>query len=1116
MAEEQTQVGAAGRVRNVAPTIIIGLGGTGKEVLLRLRRRFYEKYNDFSFPTIGHLWIDTDTRNIDIDDQPLDHIMQQVMFHDDERVNAEVQSDAFKGYFGDQRVYPHVFSWLDRKLSAQGQVVNGAGRVRPLGRLAFFHRYGDIRGKLGKLLAKVQAQSAIDEMRDRYGITVDSTLLDVVMIFSIAGGTGSGMFLDTAFMCREALPNPNITGYLMLPSVFSDDIRGSEKIFANSYAALKELEFYSLRKDLLAKHGDTDVSRLGENSRHDFVADWENRQRNSGIKPRPILPPPFNTCYIIDNMTQGGGRIGPKDKKFLCDMVAENIFLNFSSEEFSRRKDSVRSNLEEWLGHPLFYRYEEHGSEGGYTEILAQRYSAFGLSKLYVPVDRIRRACGYQLSLDLIGGWLKRNELDPINIERRLEANELRELGLRAGVDDDIAGELRRVGERTFADDIKEHVDAWRDELLRIANTEKQPNLYEEIPRRLKAFVKRYFDKSDSREDRWGEYIKTLEQNRRRLEHKVCGEFKMDGTRVSDGTALTCVRRWLADENVRIYLTIEYLKVLGRILDRHVDEFYVAEQERAEQRVKSTLEEIKLKLDVIRDEETGFIVKRKSLRALIDHTCRHIREHLEARAESLVCAAAIEDIRGRIKPYVGKEELREDERGQQVADRAGLVLELWTLRDELTALYHRFAERLAAFETVEEHLIYENLYKEGMFREYYKIQRPEGQYPVPAKLEEMEGLLFKRLGCVNPHDFRAMIRERGVETVLTDIEEFCYTQFRELEVNADALEIFMKQYTSPDARTTRLQRLVKNGSVWLSKSRQAGTLLQLTQNRHDSVLISQSAAGRERYRALYDQIVSLVKSGEYSDFQYPTSSRADSVFLYTEYAGIPLAYIRNVERYYDEGYLPLAQQGMQLHIDYHEEKFADILIKPLEEIERTLRANRALLIGTMLRAVKTSADGNGNVSFSFTSVRDGMSQNKPLGTEQVAIETLKRNPQLMDSIETEINKRRMTLTPEARLKFYTILYYHVIDGENPWGFPAGPFARDHQVRGGAMNSFFSPETKVIEETLSEEYAHLEQLMNGNEPVVEGFKRYYQKRDDFSDDVLVNERHLRVLKNGAEG
>jgi hypothetical protein len=270
-----------------------------------------------------------------------------------------------------------------------------------------------------------------------------------------------------------------------------------------------------------------------------------------------------------------------------------------------------------------------------------------------------------------------------------------------------------------------------------------------------------------------------------------------------------------------------------------------------------------------------------------------------------------------------------------------------------------------------------------------------------------------------------------------------------------------------------------------------------------------------KFRDIYDGIESQVKAAGYKDISYPTSARADSVFIYTEYAGIPLAYIRNLDRYYEEAYLPHIRQGSQLHIDYRDEKFTDILVKNTEEIGRTVRANRALLVGTILRAINFNSDGNGDVSFSFTSYREGMAATQPLGMQSMAVETLKRNPQMLEAVEGEINKRRAKLTPEARLKFYTLLAYHIMDNENPDGFPAGPFARSYQMTAEGMTRHYSPECKAIEETQSQEYRQLVQVLGSEDSVCEGYRRLYQTKDNFSQEILINNRRMRVLKPGSD-
>ena len=50
------------KTQELMPTILIGLGGTGKEVLLRVRRQFVEKYgsiNDFPKMSVKEFLLDT-------------------------------------------------------------------------------------------------------------------------------------------------------------------------------------------------------------------------------------------------------------------------------------------------------------------------------------------------------------------------------------------------------------------------------------------------------------------------------------------------------------------------------------------------------------------------------------------------------------------------------------------------------------------------------------------------------------------------------------------------------------------------------------------------------------------------------------------------------------------------------------------------------------------------------------------------------------------------------------------------------------------------------------------------------------------------------------------------
>jgi hypothetical protein len=1079
--------------------------------MLRLRKRFYERYNVPGLPTLAYLWIDTDASSRTINDGPADYIMKQVMFGEGERVNAEIPRDEFVKYFSDPQSPRSVRSWLDPKLVVNGMVTNGTGQVRALGRLAFFHKYREIRAKLGYLVDKVRSQRTLEEAQDKYGLAIDANVLDVIIICSVAGGTGSGMFLDVAFMCRRELTGANVTGYLILPSVFSNVIQNA-RLYANAYAALKELEYYSLRKDLLIRNESHHNSpRVNDVSLHDFVADWDNREDELGVRPKPIPSPPFDTSYLIDNVALGGGVIETRDKSDLFDIVAENIFLNFSSDAFSRTKDSVRSNVKSYLTTPLFYSYDH---QSGYTEVLSQRFSSFGLSKIYVPVDRIRRACGYQLALDLITRWLQPQQLSPAAQEMYLE-NELAALRLRAGgpMDDFIAA-LDKTGGGTFGELIAQEVRRWREELHQVITSDKRPNLYAVIPRMLKEFLRKNLDKADSQVAGWGDYLQSIEYHRKAFILDICGESDSGSLRPTTGRIREQLGRWLQDNNVRLDASIEYLKILGRVLSRHAD-LYLKAKNLCDRKAVDSLDSIKVLLEILREEEAGFIVHRKSLRILVDELCGYIRRHLEARVKGFIHATAIDVINDNIKPYVGGDELKMGADDLAVVARSGLIADLWFLRNELTGIYSQFKERFESFERAEAHLIYENLYRTGMFRAYYYIAQAGLNYPVAQKLDMLETQLLETLLGTQSSGLFALLKQGGREQTLDTIETFCFSRFQELTVTVDALDNFRHFYPAPDERQTHLRRFVNTGSVWLRESTEARTLQQLRRNRADYALIGVSAQNRAKDREIYDDIEALVRWSGFRDILYSPTARADAVFLYTEHAGFPLAHIRDLGRYYHEAYLPLARQGTSLHTDVHDEKFTDILIKTQAEVDHTLRRMRALLVGAILGIVNIHRSQEGTVSLSFIESQHGVATNHKLYFETRVDGVLKRDSDVLISIEAKNAKRRMELSTELRLRFYTILAYEIVEKENPYGFPAGPFAPMYRNTSEGVARYYGLEYKAIEAVVKQEYEQLILLCGSEDSVRDQFKQLYPRLDEFSYEIQITNGRVRVLNENVE-
>jgi hypothetical protein len=89
-----------------------------------------------------------------------------------------------------------------------------------------------------------------------------------------------------------------------------------------------------------------------------------------------------------------------------------------------------------------------------------------------------------------------------------------------------------------------------------------------------------------------------------------------------------------------------------------------------------------------------------------------------------------------------------------------------------------------------------------------------------------------------------------------------------------------------------------------------------------------------------------------------------------------------------------------------------------------------------------------------------------------------------------------------------------MDQENPDGFPPGPFARSYENTAQGINRHYTPECKAIEETQSQEYPELFRELGSEDSVRNGLVRLYQTKDDFSQEIVINNRQMRVLKPGV--
>ena len=341
------------------PTLVIGLGGTGHEVLVRLKARFLDTYGENVFKVVKLISFDTADESITVSSERGQPVS---LVKDVELVN--IGHVPVGSLLRNLDRHPTIKSWLPSNLPVRA-ITAGAKAIRPLGRLALFYHYNQdarVRDRLSTLirsLANIKLRGEVGE-----GARVArSRGINVFVVASVCGGTGSGTFLDIAYLTKKLIENAGIptefcfiNGVLVLPQAFA--MVASDAIMANAYAALRELNHFTKEGHFYAKYPD-------------------------GLEVQ-IHNRPFNICYLIDAVNEHGKTLtGLED---LAPMIAESIFLQIGSQ-VGKANQSVFDNVKSL----------DRLENGEPTA-----FSSLGTSSLVFPARRIIEVCSYRFGRSLI------------------------------------------------------------------------------------------------------------------------------------------------------------------------------------------------------------------------------------------------------------------------------------------------------------------------------------------------------------------------------------------------------------------------------------------------------------------------------------------------------------------------------------------------------------------------------------------------------------------------------------------------------------------------------------------------------------------------------------------
>lgn len=367
--------------------LVIGLGGSGAETLAGNRRHMIETFGSMeNAPMVRYLYIDTDPKWWQAH---YSRVEKHVRLSKEEFLDIQIPGTE-ELYRGIKRGGFPQYSWFDlQKLENLKTVTDGAGTVRPMARLAFWFHYAKIRDAIKEQLNKLRTDAVATFMRTRHGIQLAEGI-NVYIVAGLAGGTGSGLWLDTAYLVRKVLSDMGITGanqivgYGVLPQAFKD-LSGTNSL-ANGYAVLKELNYHSYL------YGETNqlASVYGEPVWDaDYMRDTVNRV---SFKRQP----PFEFCYLLDARNE----FVDLHRRDIYHMVDCAIFHEFSGS-FAPFKRSLRANIRQRL------------TQNDRADC-PMNFMSFGQSSALVPMPEIKQVLAHQLALQAVQLWIDK-KAKPIN-----------------------------------------------------------------------------------------------------------------------------------------------------------------------------------------------------------------------------------------------------------------------------------------------------------------------------------------------------------------------------------------------------------------------------------------------------------------------------------------------------------------------------------------------------------------------------------------------------------------------------------------------------------------------------------------------------------------------------
>lgn len=216
------------------PMIVIGIGGTGLNVMTQMRKQLKLRFNHDRIPNIAWLGIDSDPTTTE-------QFLQQSRWNTDELLLTRLHRAS---HYMNRDGLPNVEAWLpsDRLFQIPRSHLTEGNRT--FGRLVLCDHYQIICHRLRSAIEAFLKPEHMMQAEQLTKLGLRSNYPRIYLVGSIAGGTGSGMLIDLAYIIRREIRQmgfdpQQIFGILGLPS--ANAAEGT----ANANACVNELRYFS-------------------------------------------------------------------------------------------------------------------------------------------------------------------------------------------------------------------------------------------------------------------------------------------------------------------------------------------------------------------------------------------------------------------------------------------------------------------------------------------------------------------------------------------------------------------------------------------------------------------------------------------------------------------------------------------------------------------------------------------------------------------------------------------------------------------------------------------------------------------------------------------------------